>query len=311
MRIEHAFQEERDILAHALHVSLNWRGYIYQVVGFVGAVLLFNLFQEIGVAAGLTYDQPNIPMMKNPWYYIFTVLGAGLGYCWLSAANSAVVKIADERMLGHLGVGHVLVQRFLTKSAVAVVLLPAVCYGIALTATLLLCIFGAVGEVEHAGNFLLAVLILPIFLIALAGFVATYVGLFVLPALTGGESTSPRETVSEILSVARWSPHRMLLRHASAILGSLVIAAPFCFVAQGALFLIDWAMAQVVGPGASLLGYVQSFEGFLPSLLANSALGIVAAFVFALPISFLSTASLLIHRAAQETIDESREAYLE
>ena len=345
MRMQNAFQEERDLLSHAFHLSLDWRSYLIQSLGLIGALFIFRLFFELGAGSA----EHGWPTLR----YVFILFGTGLAYCWLSAANTLVVKITDEKLRGHLGVSTTLLQQFVDKHLVSVIVMPTVCYAIVLLVTLVLTVFAEIGLVEPVGNFLLAVLIVPMFIVAVFGFAVTYIGLFELPALMGSEEATPRQNLAELLTMIRRLFSRLFFRHTLAILGAFLIAVPLCAISGTSMMLINVVMKEVTGkkapivrtsdaiigsnapapvgehplggrvslappgslpvaePGHGLREHVEAFGPTPERMLANASFNIVLALVFALPASFLSIASFMINRAAQETIDEERRAYLE
>jgi len=303
MQMQNAFEEERDLLSRAFRLSLDWRSCACQWLGLIGALFLYRVFDEFSRGAA-----------GKGWValqYIFILVGFGAAYCWLCAANSLVVKVCDERLLGHLGVGAGTLERFLTKNLASVLLMPAICYGIVLLVVLLVCIFAAVGLIPQVGHFLLAVLIVPMFIAALFGFVVAYIGLFELPALIGGERASPRENLAELFVMIRSLFKRLFFRHTLAILGAFLIAVPLYVVARGAMEVMDWVMRQVTEEGLGLLAYVSTFPPSVASVVAKASLNLVYASVLSLPVSFLSIASFLIYRAAHDSVDEGRGAYSE
>lgn len=317
MRTQNAFQEERDLLSHAFYLTLNWRSYLVQCLGLFGALVLFHLFFEFASESA----QREWPRLR----YVFLLLGFGVSYCWLSALNTLVVKIVDERMMGHLGVSAGLLHQFIDRHLSTMILLPAVCFAILVVVVFLLMVCAAIGQVPEVGNFLLAVLVVPMFAMGFFGFGVAYLGLFELPALIGGEETTPRQGLAELHLMVRRSFSRLFFRHMLAILSAVLIAVPLCVVSGTSLLLIDVVMKEITPtaipsaqggapPVAAAQGLLQHIFGFGPSfsrMVAYASLYVVLALVFALPVSFLSVAALTVNRAAQETLDEEQRAHLE
>ena len=308
MRTQNAFQEERDLLSHSFYLTLNWRSYLVQCIGLFGALVLFHLFFELASECSAR----GWPRLR----YALLFSGFGVSYCWLSALNTLVVKIVDERMMGHLGVSRGLLYQFLNRHIGTMVVLPVACLAVLVIVVFILMICAAIGQVPEVGNFLLALLIVPMLAVAFFGFAIAYVGLFELPAIVGGEETTPGQGISELQLLARRSFARLFFRHMLAILGAVLIAIPLCVVSGTSLLLINVVMKEIFpsGAGSAAHGLLQHIFQFGPSfsrMVAYASLYVVVALVFALPFSFLSVAALMINRAAQETLDEEQGAHLE
>ena len=295
---ESAFQEEWDVLAHALRLSRRGWTLLIQLVGTVIAIGIVWLCFAVGSSAGTEV----VPF--------FLIVGAGAAYLVLTVTHTLISKISDELMLTGTAPGLKDTLSFLAKNVLTIIAVTAMCYVVMLALTCLACIpvlarFGGGG-----GQLVYAVLLIPTFVLSLLVVLVAWTGLFVFPAIIGTDEAGFQDTVIEFLGLVRKAPLRFVARQAGVLLVAALALVPF-----GALFGAGWCHLGTVQMWVGQVisrGWPQSGAGGSGGLTAIAGLfeklsvAIIVAVMITFPVVLLNNAALLMYRSTREEIEERR-----